>query len=167
MDDFKTVEVSEKKPDTLRALQKKDLAEMRESLLACSQEGIDVVTQIQKITAIRVHHQMIRIIRYLDMMDRIEDKLYDCIDVALENVETDNFAALLGIQARLQQSMIDSHKLLEPYLSIEAFEYLSQPAAVEVESNAQIMDRQSRDRLRASAQEVLTMLKPVEEAPDA
>lgn len=178
MDDFKTVEVSGMKSDTLRAAQNEDLAKMRESLLACSHEGVDITTQIQKITALRVHHQLARIIRYLEMMDKIEDKLYESLDITLDHTDImigsgdegagDALRLLLSIQERLQRSMIESHKLLEPYLNVEAFEYLSSANAIEVEdNNMALIDRRSRDKIRMSAREVLSMLAPAEEAGDA
>lgn len=178
MDDFKTVEVSGMKSDTLRAAQREDLAKMRESLLACSQEGVDITTQVQKITALRVHHQLVRIIKYLEMMDKIEDKLYESLDIALENADMmltagdeaahDALRLLFSLQERLQRSMIESHKLLEPYLNVEAFEYLSSANVIEAEDNSMaLIDRRSRDKIRMSAREVLSMLAPAEEADNA
>ena len=178
MDDFKTVEVSGTKSDTLRAAQNKDLAEMRESLLACSYEGVDLTTQVQKITALRVHHQLARIVRYIEMMDKIEDKLYESIDLTLDETEmliaegddgvATSLRLLLSLQERLQRSMIESHKLLEPYLNVEAFDALSSANAIEVEgNNMAIIDRRSRDKIRMSAREVLSILAPAEEADHA
>lgn len=162
-DDFKTVEVSSTKYDSLQALQRKDLAEMRESLLACTNENVDLTSQVQRITAIRIHHQMIRIIRYLDIMDKVESKLYECIDEVLENPDSQNLVLLIGIQSKLQQSMIDSHKLLEPYLNMDVFDNLSTPIDSNSTNQVQILDRSSREKLRESAQEVLAMLDTTEE----
>jgi hypothetical protein len=61
--------------------QKEDVAKMRASLLSCNDEsGIPVSRALQDITIMRIYHQLTRIIRFTEMMDKIEDRLYEAID---------------------------------------------------------------------------------------
>lgn len=164
MAEFKTVEEHYTSSDALAQKQKQDVAEMRASLLACSDDPTTVVPAMKKITVLRVIHQMCRIIRYLDIMDRIEDKLYAAIDDTLINLESEDpttWVALLNMQDRLMHNMIDSHKLLEPYLSIQEMGMMDMAvSAVTVpEEHGSIISREARENLRMNAQNVLALLE--------
>ena len=144
--------------------QREGVAKMRTSLLACTEDnGVSVRHAIESITAMRVYHQLLRIIRYLEVMDKLEDKLYDSIDSTIDRVsarDPTTWMALLDIQERLQKNMIASHKLLEPYLDIQDFTAIDLTSAEDAQTPAAlIMDSEIRDRLRTSAQAVLTELK--------
>lgn len=145
--------------------QKEDVAKMRTSLLACTEDnGVSVRHAIESITAMRIYHQLTRIIRYLEVMDKLEDKLYESIDFTVRNVSASDpttWMALLNIQERLQKTMIDSHKLLQPYLDIKDFNAVDLVASAEDARGTPklVMDSEIRDRLRVSAQAVLTELK--------
>lgn len=166
-DECKTVTSEAELLDPLYMKQQQDVAAMRASLLAFnSGDPTSARLAIQKITAMRFYHQLSRIIRYTDMMDKIEAKLYESIDRSLERMNSDSPAtwmSLLQIQERLQKSMIESQKLLQPYLDLESLSFVEVPqAAQEVSFGAMLMEQESRDRLRTSAQAVLAAITETE-----
>ena len=76
--------------DPLYTKQREDVAKMRASLLACSSNPSMTKVALRNISILRVYHQVNRIIRYLDMMDKLEEKLYKSIDYTIENVDIEN-----------------------------------------------------------------------------
>ena len=150
--------------DPLLSKQKEDVARMRASLLTCSTDISNTSTALRNITVLRVFHQVSRIIRYLEMMDKIEDKLYASIDAALDRMDEDSpttWMALLNIQSRLQANMLESHKLLQPYLNIKEFSVMDMTinsSQDEISTGNILLSKESRDRLRTSAQQVLEAL---------
>lgn len=156
--------------DPLYSKQREDVAKMRTSLLACSDDPVTSTKALQNITVLRVYHQVSRIIRYLEMMDKIEDKLYESLDYRLEHMDIENptsWMMLLNVQERLQKNLIESHKLLQPYLNVEEFSLQSlMPVSTStsaVESGAAaVLPKSSRDKLRQSAQQVLAALNEVD-----
>ena len=166
-DECKTVTSEAEILDPLYMKQQQDVAEMRAALLAFnSGDPGSARLAIQKITAMRFYHQLSRIIRYTDMMDRIEAKLYESIDRSLDRMNSDSpstWMSLLQIQERLQKCMIESQKLLQPYLDIESLSFVEVPQAAEdVSFGAMLMEQESRDRLRSSAQAVLAAIQASE-----
>ena len=159
MQDLKTVEGSTiiTTTDPLSAKQHEGVAKMRTSLLACSEPEL-VPATIKQITTQRIIHQIARIIRYIDMMDKIEDALYASIDRTLENIDSTPgpmaMATLLTLQERLQTNMINSHKILEPYLTI-VDQVDIMPEEIEPD---EIYDRPTRDKVRRAAQLLLAEL---------
>lgn len=166
-DECKTV-TSNAELDPLYKRQQQDVASMRTSLLAFSNgDPGSARSAIQKITAMRFYHQLSRIIRYTDMMDKIEAKLYESIDASLDRMSADSPATwmtLLNIQERLQKCMIESQKLLQPYLDIESLSFveIAQPESP-TSFGAMLMEQESRDKLRSSAQAVLAAIQSAEE----
>ena len=69
----------------------------------------------------------------------------------------------LGIQERMQKLMIESHKLLQPYLDIENLtltELMPKPQQEAGTSSSPILlSAESREKLRTNAQHVLDGLK--------
>lgn len=172
MTDSKTVGGSIMPSDPLIAKQKEDVARMRASLLCCSDEPHTATIAMQNITVLRVYHQISRIIKYLEMMDKIEEKLYDSLDAQLEKMDTNSpttWMTLLNIQERLQKNLIESHKLLQPYLNVQEFK-IEDLAPTVVESpnrdGTSILSKESRDKLRSSAQQVLAIIGPPEDIPE-
>lgn len=158
MDDFKTVEGEIVSDDPLLRKQKEGVAEMRTSLLACKDNPAKAVREL---TSMRVYHQLTRVVRYIELMDKLEEKLYASIEASAlktNNADPTTWMMLLHIQEQLQDNMIKSHKLLEPYLS-EGPMTLTDSLAIEVESDQpQLLDRASRDRVRSAAQKLLLMM---------
>ena len=152
----------------LYARQREDVAKMRTSLLACVDDnGYPTKQAINNITVMRVYHQIARIIRYLDLMDKLEDKLYSAIEVQINDADLfddGTVARLLTIQERLQKTMLESHKLLQPYLDIQEFNVVDLTASASTATSASavaadIMKPEDRDRLRSNAQAVLVELQ--------
>lgn len=159
--------------DILYSKQREDVARMRASLLVCSDDAISSTKALQNITVLRVYHQVARIIRYLEMMDKIEDKLYESIDRRLDKMDVENpttWMTLITIQEKLLKNMTESHKLLQPYLNVEEFSLQSLmpvSSSSSVESGAAaVLPKSSRDKLRQSAQQVLAALEEVESEED-
>lgn len=165
--DIKTVDSSVTIADPMYARQKELVSRMRTSALACTDDSLlSSRHALQGITALRVYHQVNRIIKYLDMMDKLEDKLYSSIDYAIDHAEESNpstITALISIQNQLQKSMIESHKLLQPYLDIQEFTIMDLAQASTdsstSDSSPALMNSEDRDRLRTTAQTILKELQ--------
>lgn len=168
MDDCKTVTSDNNlvNIDPLLKKQSEDVATMRASLLSCNGQS-DVTstrTALQNITAMRVYHQISRIIRYTDLMDKIEEKLYESIENSLDAMDSANpstWLTLLQIQEKLQKSMIESHKLLQPYMDLETLNTVVQPPVIvpEASFSTLVLDQDSRDKVRSSAQAALNAIQ--------
>lgn len=164
MVDIKTVDDSTSIIDPLYQKQKEGITKMRTALLAStSDSSMSTSRAIQNITTMRIYHQMMRIIKYTELMDKLEDKLYRSIDNLLDTSPDDDqtLIQLLTIQGRLQKSMIESHKLLQPYLDIQDFNVVDlMPVDNEntgVKTNI-TMNPEERDKLRSNAQAILLQL---------
>ena len=149
-----------------------DVSKMKTSLLSCNKNDPDSARKaIQYITAQRVYHQISRIIRYTELIDRLEDKMYESIELDLDQMDTadpQTWRTLLQLQSKLQEAMIESHKLLEPYLKLETLTTIEVPKDDPNDTfTAMILDQQSREKLRTSAQEVLAAIATVETSAPA
>lgn len=163
---IETVDNSNIIENPIIAKQKEDVARMRTSLLSCSKEnGISTMRAIQDITVMRVYHQLTRIIRYTEMMDKLEDKLYAALDYQLDNAEVSDLntlTLLMGIQANLQKAMIESHKLLQPYMDLQDFSVVDLVHTTEDVDNPitqKLITSESRDKIRYAAQNVIEILQ--------
>ena len=173
-DELKTFEESARSLDTsdtfidpLLKEQKQQAEQMRSALLTCKKNDItSAKVALQNIAVLQVYHQVSRIIRYTELMDRLEDKLYDSIDMNLANLDSADPATmmlLLKAQAQLQESMVLSQKLLEPYMSID-LEAIAPPKDVDETTSfgAAIIPKESRNVIRNGAQALLTELRNAE-----
>lgn len=168
MDEFNTFELSDIK-DPLLQKQKEGVCRMRDALLNFSSDNLESVRYaLTNVTILRVYHQLVRIIKYLDLMDRLEDKLYESIENSMERMDTNNpstMLMLLNIQEKLMRNMEESEKLLQPYVGkdMEAiFTSAMQAPTIDQDSEALSLDRKTRDKLRTSAQQVLMALQEVD-----
>lgn len=163
MDDLKTFEGV--LPDPLYEKQKEDVARMRSSLLSCSADPSLAKVAMQNVAILRLYHQVARIIRYLDLMDRLEDKLYSSIEYTVDKMNAESqstWMMLLSIQEKLQKNMIESQKLLAPVQDLidaanaELFSVVesSTPAV----PGTLTLDASTREKLRLSAQTVIRQL---------
>lgn len=163
--DIKTVDASDGVIiDNLYRKQKENISKMRTALLSFSDEnGVSTRQAVQGITAMRIYHQLIRIVRYLELMDKLEFKLYESIEhsIDISNVQdAATWAGLLTIQEKLQKSMIESHKLLQPYLDIQEFTVMDLTNPINTSSTPTIlMNSEDRDELRSKAQLILDQLE--------
>lgn len=149
-----------------------DVSKMKTSLLSCNKNDPDSARKaIQYITAQRVYHQISRIIRYTELIDKIEDKMYESIELDMNQMDSSDpmtWKTLLSLQSKLQEAMIESHKLLEPYLKIETLTSVEVPKDDPNDTfTAMILDQQSREKLRTSAQEVLAAIATVDNTKTA
>lgn len=162
MADIKTFDGTVTPSDPLIAKQKKDVAEMRASLLCCGDDPYTTKAALQKITILRIYHQMSKVIRFLEMMDKIEAKLYESLDYTLESMDVESptsWLVLMKMQNQLQDNMIESHKMLQPYLDMlnSAENFVDVYEQEQIPENS-ILSQDSRDRLRIAAQSVLENL---------
>lgn len=148
--------------DPLLKSQQQNIKQMRDALLSFDRDDIhSAKNAIQSITVMRIYHQVGRIIKFTEMMDRIEDNLYEAIDNNLSQLDTmdpQTMMLLLQIQKQLQDTMIESQKLIQPYMNID---FTSIAPVKEVEANsfgAAVITQESRSKIRESAQAVLTAL---------
>lgn len=167
-EEFKTVEDLPIQSDPLVSKQKEDIAKMRTSLLSCYTNAKLASNAIRNITVLQVYHQLNRIIRYTEICDKLESKLYEKIDVYLDSNGGNNdiftMNTLLNMQERLQKLIIDSNKILSPYLDMTQYidSINAQADSEEMEYNdASItinLDATKREKLRTSAKTVLSEL---------
>ncbi len=162
IDNFETVEdISKSQTNILREKQKQDVAAMRTSLLASHMDPSLTTTSMKNIAVLRVYHQMNRIIQYTELMDKLEAKLYEALDYQIENADVTRpttWMQLLHVQEQLQKNMIESQKLLQPFLDLT--EYTADNAEV-IDTQAEntiALDANSREKLRNSARAVLHQL---------
>lgn len=160
MSNFETVEGSIEVLDPLCQKQKEDVARMRTSLLACADNPESVQQTLSKITALRIYHQMTRIIRYIEMMDKIENKMYESIEACLDTMNvrsSGTWIMLANLQEKLQKSMIESHKLIEPYIELtkKADIVFTEPESA---PSGDLLTLDSRERIRSAAQALLREL---------
>lgn len=152
--------------------QKEQTQNMRDSLLSCNEsDPFSVKSTMQKILVLRIYHQITRIIRYTEEMDKIEQKLYEVIDLTLDKMDPmyidENTSAcltsLMHMQQKLQQSMIDSQKLLDPYLNMDTLSYIDVPYSMEQKQDnsiqGEVLDSDSRKKLREGAQAALAAIR--------
>ena len=152
------------------ARQCEDVASMRTSLLAFDRtDPLAAKKAIQNITVLRVYHQISRIIRYTEVMDKLEDKMYNSIDHTLDEMDEydeNTWVRLVQLQERLQRSMIASHELLQHYLDFETLSVVDvhQNVAPEASFGSVVADQSSREKIRDSALQVIAEL--TKENPD-
>lgn len=150
--------------DPLYAKQREGVAKMRASLLTASNDPTLAKQAINNITILRIYHQIARIIKYTEMCDKIEQKIYDSLDRTMENMNeasSSTWMVLLEAQERLQKLLIDSHKMLQPYLELEEHSIAELTSSIETSTRQPIstgLNAESRDRLRLNAQNVLLQL---------
>lgn len=148
--------------------QMSDVQQMRDNLFSFNRADPNAARKaIQNITLLRVYHQMERIIRYTALMDQLEDRLYQSIEAKLANSDPDDetlFLTLIPIQERLQKAMIESHKLLEPYLNMEQLSVLEIPVQEDPADSftSMILDQESREKVRTGVQELLAVINTVD-----
>lgn len=168
MDDVKTVGSV---ATDLYAEQAKHVQSMRTELVSFQKnDPAAAFKAIKNITILRVYHQLSRIVKYTELMDRLEDRIYESINMKLDNADPDDediYFTLIPIQERLQRMMIESHKLLEPYLNLEQLATFEVPQQQDPSQafTSMILDQESREKVRTSAQELLAAIATLDEVP--
>lgn len=160
--------------DQLYTVKREGVQRMRASLLSCLHEDGSMTSRaINTITVLRIYHQVARIIKYLDLMDRLEEKLYESIDSTIDNcdvTDNDTMFKLLRLQERLQKSMIESHKLLQPYMELQDMSIVDLMSTVNSSDNdsgspIKVMSPENRDKLRTKAKNALDAIGMEPPAP--
>lgn len=153
--------------DPLLREQKEQADQMRAALLSCRKSDISSAkVALQNIAVLQVYHQIARIIRFIEVMDRLEDKLYASIDANLsqmDDFDPTTMVMLLKVQGDLQKSIVLSQDLLKPYMDIDIAS-IAPPKEVDDEGSfgAAILPKESRNAIRTGAQALLTELKKTE-----
>lgn len=150
--------------DPLSNLKRESIDRMKMALLSSSlDDPLSVVSAVKGVTVMRVYHQVVRIVQYLDLMDRLEAKLYYAIDRELENDQPDDYltiSRLLKIQEQIQKSIIESNKLLAPYLEMEQYQTFNEIEEVTpVSDDILELDSTKRNLLRENAGQILSDLQ--------
>ena len=154
--------------DPLRSLKRESIDRMKAVLLSASlDDPLSAVSAMKHVTIMRAYHQVVRIVQYLDLMDKLEEKLYESIEIELATTSSldggTEIYKLLTIQEKLQKSVIESNKLLAPYLDMEQY-----PAFESIESatpvSAQVLEvsQSERKSLRENAGAILCELKELD-----
>lgn len=170
MDEAKTVGG----PDDLALFseQARDIQNMRAALLNFDKRDSQAAAKaIKNVTLLRVYHQVESIVRYTEMIDKLQDRIYQSIDAKLLNSDPDDenlCFTLIPLVERLQKNMIESHKLLEPYLNFEQLNSLEIPETTDPADSftSMILDQESREKVRTSAQQVLAAITALEHIPE-
>lgn len=153
------------KVDVLYEQQKQDVANMRSALLDCNRtDANSVKSAMRNILIMRIYHQIARIIKFTEQMDKIEAKMYRELDAQLADdswVGMDALIPLITIQERLQKVMVESQKLLDPYMDMQQFMVVDVEAQAEDDDSfgAKILSQSSRQNIRESARQILTLLE--------
>jgi hypothetical protein len=149
--------------DPLLKEQKEQIAQMRSTYVSFNKGDPNAAQRaMQNITVLRVYHQVSRIIKATEVMDALEDKLYDSI---LSNIgEMDSFdpatmMALLKVQEQLQTNMIQSQQLIKPYMDMDILSFAPQPEMEDTPFGVAIISQESRNNIRTGAHALLTELR--------
>lgn len=162
-----TLVVADNTVDPLLVEQQAQAAQMRAALLTC--RGSDITSAkvaLQNIAVLQIYHEVGRIIRFLEQMDRLEDKLYDCIDMNISGMDSADPATmmmLLKVQGDLYKTMVLSQELLKPYMNID-LAAIAPPRDVNDDTSfgAALLPKESRNIIRNGAQALLTELHKTE-----
>lgn len=148
--------------------QVRDVDSMRRSLLCFDKTDVNAARKaIQNVTLLRVYHQLERIVRYTEFMDRLEDRIYQSIDAKLMNSDPEDediYYTLIPIQERLQKMMIESHKLLEPYLAMEQLSALEIPREEDMSTSfaSMLLEQESREKVRTGVQQLMSIINTLD-----
>lgn len=152
--------------DPILKTQREDVAKMRASLLCCNREISSVKQALNNITMMRVFHELTRIIRYTELMDKLEAKMYESMEYRIEHADPTSdgtWIMMLEMQKNLQKSMSNSYNLLKPYLSLSKTDVTSMASFADKSVEPIPLDTKSRDSIRATAQSILNILGDVNE----
>ena len=151
--------------DPLLKEQKLQVDQMRSTLLSFNKADPNSAKRaMQNITVLRIYHQVTRIIKFTEMMDLLEDKLYAAMIenmAQMDNADPMTMMTLLKVQEQLQETMIQSQLLIKPYLDMDIESIAPQPELEETSIGVAIISQESRNNIRTGAQALLTELRKV------
>lgn len=179
-DSIKTVEagasndldiISNSTTDSLYSKQIQEVSNMRAALLSCDSSNLrSVKTTMKNILVMQLTRNMSRIVKFSEVMDRLEDRLYQSVDYKISTIDDEadpsGLYQLLKIQSQLIESMNESQKLLEPYLNGKynldpIFTEVIEEVPAEDSFGTKLIDKDSREKIRNSAQAVLNAINGV------
>lgn len=147
--------------DPIIQVQREDVSKMRTSLLSCNGDMSSVRQAMTNITILRVYHELTRIIRYTELMDKLENKMYESMEHTIDTADVTSASTWLmfmEMQKNLQKSMATSYALLKPYLSISKTDVSAMTSTLDTNTDPLPLDTKSRDNVRATAQAILALL---------
>ena len=171
MVDVKTVDDAGGTPkDPLSAVKRESVDRIKAALLSsCMDDPQSATAAIQQVTILRAYHQIIRIVQYIDLMDELEDKLYQSIRLDLKSADVfdpTTIARLVAIQERMQKMMVESNKLLAPYLDMTSYPAFSELPELNADSQEKLgLTSSQRDGIRESAGAILADIKKLAPVP--
>lgn len=149
--------------DPLLKEQKNQIDQMRSILLSFDHHDMNSAKRaMQNITVLRIYHQVARMIKFTEMMDILEDKLYDSMIANIGQMDSYDPATLLmlsKVQSQLQETMVQSQQLLKPYLDLDISTIAPPPEVEETSFGVSIISKESRNNIRNGAQALLTELR--------
>ena len=149
--------------DPLLKEQKNQIDQMRSILLSFDRHDMNSAKRaMQNITVLRIYHQVARMIKFTEMMDILEDKLYDSMIANIGQLDSYDPATLLllsKVQSQLQETMVQSQQLLKPYLDLDISTIAPPPEVEETSFGVSIISKESRNNIRNGAQALLTELR--------
>lgn len=169
-DMLKTVEGGEPEENTNLSLsdpllkeQKNLVDQMRSTLLSFDHNDLNSAKRaMQNITVLRIYHQVARIIKFIEMMDLLEDKIYESMIAnmgEMDSYDPMTLVTLLKAQEQLQTTMVQSQQLLKPYLDMHIDEIAPAPELEPTSFGVSIISQESRNNIRTGAQALLTELR--------
>lgn len=163
--------ISNSTTDSLYSKQIQEVSNMRAALLSCDSSNLrSVKTTMKNILVMQLTRNMSRIVKFSEVMDRLEDRLYQSVDYKISTIDDEadpsGLYQLLKIQSQLIESMNESQKLLEPYLNGKynldpIFTEVIEEAPAEDSFGTKLIDKDSREKIRNSAQAVLNAINGV------
>lgn len=157
----------ERELSPLRKAMRESTERMQTALLAASMDNPgSVAAAMRQVTLLRAHHQVLRIVKFLQLMDEVEEKMYESIELdmaTMDLTESSTWSTLLALQTKLQQNIIESNKLLAPYLEMDKYPLFQEIAeeGLVIEADAEVIDisADKRNQLRETATLVLEDLQ--------
>lgn len=149
--------------DPLLKEQKNQVDQMRSTLLSFNKNDMNSAKRaIQNITVLRIYHQIARIIKFTEMMDLLEDKLYESMIAnigEMDSYDPTTMLMLMKVQSQLQETMVQSQQLIKPYLDMDLEAIAPAPELEDTSFGVAIIPQESRNNIRVGAQALLTELK--------
>ena len=139
---------------------------MQTALLSASMDAPnEVVGAMRQVTLLRAHHQVMRIVQFLQLMDKLEAKMYESIDMDMSTMDLsdpDSWKTLLLLQTKLQENIVNSNKLLTPFLEMDKYPIFNEMANAS-DVDVTIVDGEltpsKRNQLRENAESILAELE--------
>lgn len=149
--------------DPILKEQKNQIDQMRSIMLSFDRHDMNSAKRaMQNITVLRIYHQVARMIKFTEMMDILEDKLYDSMIANIGQMDSYDPATLLmlsKVQSQLQDTMVQSQLLIKPYLDLDISTIAPPPEVEETSFGVSIISKESRNNIRNGAQALLTELR--------